>query len=65
MLKAACERRLVKYERRFGSQQGANYRVGKYRYLNRELRERLNGLLARTFEDLEARAPTTVPGVLR
>jgi hypothetical protein len=34
MLKAACERRLVKYERRFGSQQGANYRVGKYRYLN-------------------------------
>ena len=40
MLKGACERRLVKYERRFGSQQGANYRVGKYRYLNRELRER-------------------------
>ena len=40
MLKAACERRLVKYERRFSSQQGANYRVGKYRDLNRELRER-------------------------
>jgi hypothetical protein len=40
MLEAACERRLVRHERRFGSQKGANYRAGDYRHINRELRER-------------------------
>src|SRR5215469_3890423 len=39
-LKTVCDRRLVKNKRRFGSQQGANYRPRKHRYLNRKLRER-------------------------
>jgi hypothetical protein len=36
-LKSACKRSFVKYQRRLGGQQGADYGIGKNRYLDRKL----------------------------